>query len=65
MTVPDERLRARQTRLRARMAAAGVQAALITSRSNIAYLTGFEGSAGLGSRNQDGIRGPVERLAEF
>ena len=47
MTVPDERLRARQTRLRARMAAAGVQAALITSRSNIAYLTGFEGSAGL------------------
>ena len=47
MTPPDGLLRARQTRLRARLAAVGTQAALITSRPNITYLSGFEGSAGM------------------
>jgi Xaa-Pro aminopeptidase len=47
MTVPPALLQARHGRLRTRLIEAGVQAALITSRSNITYLTGFEGSAGL------------------
>jgi len=47
MRLPDGLLQARHARLRARLAESGTQAALITSRPNIWYLTGFEGSAGV------------------
>jgi Xaa-Pro aminopeptidase len=47
MTVPVDLLRGRHQRLQTRLTEAGVQAALITSRSNVTYLTGFEGSAGV------------------
>ena len=47
MIVPVELMRVRHQRLQTRLTEAGVQAALITSRSNVTYLTGFEGSAGV------------------
>lgn len=55
MTIPDDLRRARHAGLRTRLAEVGVQAALITSRTNIAYLTGFEGSAGVAVADAEAV----------